>query len=344
MVVRTGKPGTAAVIPKELPVANCADLVIVRPGPELDARFLSYYVNSAARGYVSAHLVGAVQQHFNVGSARELRIRLPPITEQHRIVAVLAALDDKIESNRRLAAVLEETAAALFKARFVEFVGVEEFEESEIGPIPKDWRAAPLSALVTVGGGGTPPTGDEEMWDGAVPWISIKDISDDPWIVQTERTVTDLAVARRKTKLYPAGTAVISARGTVGSVGLMSAPMSVNQSCYAVRSATVEAAGFVYFLLTRAVEQLRARAHGSVFSTITTATFGSVQVPCPPDSEIREFWTAAEPLFASVLGLAYESTTLAAIRDELLPKLISGEIRVPASTAGAAELAEELVA
>ena len=69
VIVRTGKPGACAVIPSWLPTANCSDLVIVRCGPELDNRFLAYYVNTFAASHVSAHLVGAVQQHFNVGSA-----------------------------------------------------------------------------------------------------------------------------------------------------------------------------------------------------------------------------------------------------------------------------------
>ena len=78
VIVRTGKPGACAVVPEDLGEANCADLVIVRPGPQLDARFLCYFVNGAAGHHVSAHLVGAVQQHFNVGSARTMRLSLPP--------------------------------------------------------------------------------------------------------------------------------------------------------------------------------------------------------------------------------------------------------------------------
>jgi len=82
VIVRTGKPGTAAVIPDSMPALNCSDLVIVRPGSRLDSRFLCYYVNTVSGHHVSAHLVGAVQQHFNVGSARQLPLKLPPLSEQ----------------------------------------------------------------------------------------------------------------------------------------------------------------------------------------------------------------------------------------------------------------------
>lgn len=120
VIVRTGRPGTAAVVPSDLLIANCADLVIVRPGPELDAHFLAYYLNTAATGYVSAHLVGAVQQHFNVTSARALTLRLPPLDEQRRIAAVLGALDEKIDGNRRLAKTLTDVIREEFRHQCVE--------------------------------------------------------------------------------------------------------------------------------------------------------------------------------------------------------------------------------
>jgi type I restriction enzyme, S subunit len=82
VIVRTGKPGACAVITQWLPEANCSDLVIVRCGQNLDARFLAYYVNSAAWHHVDSHLVGAVQQHFNVASARKMSMRFPDIKEQ----------------------------------------------------------------------------------------------------------------------------------------------------------------------------------------------------------------------------------------------------------------------
>lgn len=102
VIVRTGKPGAAAVIPESLPVANCADLVIIRPGSQLDPRWLAYFINAAAGHFVSSRLVGAVQQHFNVGSARDLLLKLPPLDEQRCIAGALGALDDKIESNQRM--------------------------------------------------------------------------------------------------------------------------------------------------------------------------------------------------------------------------------------------------
>jgi type I restriction enzyme S subunit len=121
VIVRTGKPGACSVVPDWLAEANCSDLVIVRCGPQLHNRFLAYYVNTVACDHVAAHLVGAVQQHFNVGSARKLRLKLPPLPAQRAIASVLGTLDDLIELNRETNEILEEMARALFKSWFVDF-------------------------------------------------------------------------------------------------------------------------------------------------------------------------------------------------------------------------------
>ena len=178
VIVRTGRPGTSAVIPESLSVANCSDMVIVRPGQNLDSRFLCYYINSIAQDHVSAYSVGAVQQHYNVGSAKELKILLPPLPEQQAIARILGALDDKIELNRRMNHTLEEMARALFKSWFVDFDPVTakaegrvpygmnaetaflfpaEFEETDEGVIPKGWKIGTVGEVFDLTMGQSPP-------------------------------------------------------------------------------------------------------------------------------------------------------------------------------------------
>ena len=97
-IVRTGYPGTAAVIPSSLGVANCSDLVLVRPGPEIAADFLAAFFNSSfGKGLVSGKLVGAAQKHFNVGAAKAVVLHLPPLTEQRKIMAAVMALRAEID-------------------------------------------------------------------------------------------------------------------------------------------------------------------------------------------------------------------------------------------------------
>ncbi|MCG7644349.1 restriction endonuclease subunit S [Alteromonas sp. Cnat3-28] len=121
-IVRTGKPGTTCVIPDDLSTANCSDLVIVRTNRQkLCPHYLSYFMNSVANNQINSHLVGAVQQHFNVGSAKKLEIPLPSREEQDKIVLVLKSLDDKIKVNQKINQSLEVVAQAIFKSWFVDF-------------------------------------------------------------------------------------------------------------------------------------------------------------------------------------------------------------------------------
>jgi type I restriction enzyme S subunit len=142
VIVRTGKPGTACVIPDSVEEANCSDVVIARVDDrKLSAHYLSYFMNSVAAHQVSSHLVGAVQQHFNVGSAKKIKIPLPPREEQDDIVAVLKALDDKLKLNRQINQTLEQIAQAIFKSWFVDFEPVKaKIEAKQNGQDPE--RAA----------------------------------------------------------------------------------------------------------------------------------------------------------------------------------------------------------
>ncbi len=110
-IVRTGYPGTAAVIPESLGVANCSDLVIVKPGPEVDGQFLAAFFNSSfGKGLVGGKLVGAAQKHFNVGAAKEVVLHVPPLVEQRAIVSAAMEIRDE---TARLADLCERKLAAL---------------------------------------------------------------------------------------------------------------------------------------------------------------------------------------------------------------------------------------
>ena len=110
-VVRTGYPGTAAVIPDSLPVSNCSDLVIVRPGPQADPHYLALFFNSRlGKELVAGRLVGTAQKHFNVTAAKQVTISCPPVPEQRRVVTKLKVFGDETE---RLEAVYTQKLEAL---------------------------------------------------------------------------------------------------------------------------------------------------------------------------------------------------------------------------------------
>jgi type I restriction enzyme S subunit len=204
VIVRTGAPGTCAVVPESLSIANCADLVVVRPGPNLNPHYLAYFVNFIAQHHVYAYSVGAVQQHFNVSSAKALPIPVPPRRIQDGIVAAVGPIDDKIELNRGMNRTLEAMAQALFRSWFVDFdpvsaktaqpqpLGMDattvrafasDFTDSELGPIPKGWSIrlvrdeyrlvmgqSPPGTTYNTNGQGSPSLSGENRFRVSVPF------------------------------------------------------------------------------------------------------------------------------------------------------------------------------
>jgi len=281
-----------------------------------------------------------------------LPVGVPPLTEQRTIAHILGTLDDKIELNRRMNETLEAMAQATFKSWFVDFepvrakaegrqpLGVDvataslfpnSFENSTDGKIPKGWEVGPILTRAQLLSGGTPKTDRREYWDGDILWASAKDVSQcrDTFLVQTERTITDRGLTESATQLVPEFCTVVVARGaTTGRMVLLGREMAMNQTCYALAT-TDKTPFFLYCLMRSQIEQLVHAAHGSVFDTITTTTFASSGVVLPAESVVKAFEARVAPFFFRMLSNVMESLSLAAIRDALLPKLISGEIRLP---------------
>ncbi|WP_149137650.1 restriction endonuclease subunit S [Cupriavidus campinensis] len=168
------------------------------------------------------------------------------------------------------------------------------------------------------------------MLGGTIPWFSVVDapVRSDAFVVDTQKHVTALGVENSSTKVLPEGTTIISARGTVGRLALVGTDMAMNQSCYGLRGLAGDAF-FTYFSTCRLVEALRQRAHGSVFDTITTETLAGVSLVYPPAPVIRAFENHVDATMRRMKENILQANTLASLRDTLLPRLISGQLRLP---------------
>ncbi|HEL5400277.1 TPA: restriction endonuclease subunit S [Stenotrophomonas maltophilia] len=213
------------------------------------------------------------------------------------------------------------TAAALFP---------DAMEESELGDVPKRWNVVTLSKMIQLIGGGTPRRSESSYWGGAIPWFSVRDVPEDGnvWVIDTEEKITLAGLQKSSTKLLREGTTIISARGTVGKLALVGTEMAMNQSCYGVVGAEGVGEGFNYFNLKEAVEKLKQNTHGAVFDTITQATFETVLCVRPEDSVMKKFDETVGPLLRCIKSNVLQSRELAALRDALLPRLLSGGVSV----------------
>ena len=146
--------------------------------------------------------------------------------------------------------------------------------------------------------------------------------------MDTEKKITKQGLENCSARLLPVGTTIISARGTVGRIALVGVPMAMNQSCYGLRGNFGSQGIFNYFATREIVLILQQHAHGSVFDTITRDTLGSVQVANPLLEVVEAFESQIGPMLRRIRESLNESRTLAALRDTLLPKLISGELPV----------------
>ncbi len=309
VIVRTGTPGACAVIPAGVKAWNCSDLVIVRPHRnKLNPLFLASYVNLAS-GVINTQLVGAVQQHYNVGAAKKMQIPLPPIGEQDKIASIIGMLNKKITINSKINDNLEQQAAALFSSLYNR-------SNTEVR----------YTDLIQILGGGTPKTGETAYWNGNIAFFTPKDVGT-PYTFITEKTITEEGLSHCNSRLYPVNTVFVTARGTVGKVGLSGVPMAMNQSCYALVGKETHQL-LVYFYTLKAVDRLKHKASGAVFDAITTRDFDSEQIMKLSDDNAKAFLYVAEPMFQEILNNSIENLQLSTLRDFLLPKLMSGEIDV----------------
>ena len=342
------------VVVMGVPMLTSQDFVNWVCSDEIDYRFLKY-VLLAEHDTLLRFASGTTHQTIYFPEAKAFHVCLPEIKLQKAIAEVLQSLDDRITLLRETNATVEAIAQALFKSWFVDFdpvrakqegrapEGMDEataslfpdgFEESELGLVPRGWPVTSFSDTIDVIGGGTPKTSINEYWNGDIPWFSVVDAptATDVFVIDTEKHITEIGLSNSSTKLLPAGTTIISARGTVGRLALVGREMAMNQSCYGLRGKAGDSY-FTYFSTYRLVETLKQRTHGSVFDTITRDTLSGVTIICPDISVITAFESLLLPIMERIRENLIQAQTLATLRDTLLPRLISGQLRLPEAEA-----------
>ena len=331
-----------------------SDGIRLRLDPKHDCRFFSYQMrNPSTRAWLLQNGEGSTMPSLNQGILERLPVTLPPLPEQKRIAHILGTLDDKIELNRRMNATLEAMSRAIFKSWFVDFdpvrqkaagkqpVGMDaqtaalfpdSFEDSEIGEVPKGWRVQPISELAEIAGGSTPSTKEPHFWEGGVHcWATPKDLSNlsVPVLLDTERRLTVRGVGQITSGLLPIGTVLLSSRAPIGYLAVAETPVAINQGFIAMKPADGVSNLFLLRWTAACHDEIVSRANGSTFLEISKSNFRPIPTVRPTQTVMDAFHERAYPLFRRVVACERESRTLAALRDALLPKLLSGEVRVP---------------
>ncbi|ASB73635.1 TPA: restriction endonuclease subunit S [Enterobacter hormaechei subsp. hoffmannii] len=284
----------------------------------LDNKFLKYWLQSEQGQYeLESRASGTTVFGIKSSILKKIPISLPPYNEQVAISSVLYSIDEKIDLLHRQNKTLESMAETLFRQWF-------DVDSNE------KWQEKNVLDIFTLVGGGTPKTSVAEYWTDEIPWISGGDISSahQGYLYRTEKSISLAGLQNSSAKLLPKNSTVISARGTVGKYALLARDMAFSQSNYGIVSKIGSYPFFIYLLVGFIVDDLLAAAYGSVFDTITTRTFESVNLKFPSLNSIEKFNKEVASLFNKKEINTSQIKILEKLRDTLLPKLMSGEVRV----------------
>ena len=329
--------------------------VVIRDKSSLNARYLYYVMCSAEyRHEVLASATGTTVKHTSPERIKRFCFFLPPLPEQRAIAHILGALDDKIELNRRMNETLEGMAQALFKDWFVDFGPVrakmegrwrpgqslpglpahlydlfpDRLVDSELGEAPEGWEWSKIGTKVETKLGGTPSRKQPTFWDGNVPWINSGKANEFRVISPSEYITTE-GFARSATKLLPKRTTLIAITGaTLGQVSLTEIETCANQSIIGVIGNEEISNEFLYFWIIEYINHLLALQTGAAQQHINKGNVDNL-ILLLPGSEMMESWVnIARPIFNKIAMGCFENENLTQTRNILLPKLVSGEIRI----------------
>ena len=262
-------------------------------------------------------MIGSAQKALTIIGLKNLVVQIPLPSYQKSIASILSSLDNKIALLHRQNATLEAMAEVLFRQWFV----LEAREE---------WKVGALDDILSVRGGTTPSTSVPEYWNGNIHWTSPKDITnlDGIYLFDTDRKITILGLEKIRSGLLPKGTLLMSSRAPVGVLAFAEVPLAINQGYIGIIDDKGYSKEYIYLWLKSNMDYVQSYANGSTFLEISKSAFKTLETIIPPKEILEAFQKVVDPLFAKIKTNQTQIRTLTALRDTLLPKLMSGEVRV----------------
>ncbi|WP_405246654.1 restriction endonuclease subunit S [Cellulophaga sp. Asnod2-G02] len=325
-----GTLGEVFIVPENLVGLNVVRALAVIPViDKYSPIWVEYYLKSPKiQDRLKQIATTSVQATINLKELREVEILLPEIKEREAIASILSALDDKIENNLAMNKTLEEMTMALYKHWFVDFGPFKEgkFIDSELGEIPEGWEVKELGEIYNTTSGGTPSRKIMEYYEnGTIPWVKSKELYGN-FIVQTEEKITELGLSKSSAKLVPKKTVMLAMYGaTVGESSILSSEASCNQAICAIMQKEISYV-YIFQFLRFFKNDILNQAVGSAQQNISQAIIKNLKIIAPPSN--LEVFEKIELLYSKAEKNLIENQTLTQLRDTLLPKLISGEVRL----------------
>lgn len=302
-----------------------ADVLVFKPSKGIEDKYFYYLLNQDHFfNYMVAGSKGTKMPRGDKQQIMMYPLKLPPLNEQKAIAGTLSCLDDKIELNNRNNNILEKIAQAIFKNWFIDFEPFQDgkFVDSKLGIIPKGWKAGVLSDVANITMGQSPKGSSyNEKGDGEVFYQGRAEFG--------ARFPTRRLYTTEPKRMASRGDVLMSVRAPVGDCNVVLEPCCIGRGLAAIQSKSGQQS-FILYLMLSLKEQLDIfNGEGTVFGSINKDSLNDMQIIIPSDEVLYSFEAIAKSIDITIEKNYYEICSLRKIRDLLLPKLMSGEIRVP---------------
>lgn len=287
----------------------------------LDADFLYYLLIQDALVealHAIAEQSTSAYPSIKPSDLENLEIEIPDLDTQRKIADVLSSLDRKITQNTDVNENLEQQARAFF-------------QESFIDNADPEWVIGTISDFGTIVGGSTPSKSKPEYYTKTgIAWITPKDLSinKSKFISHGENDITELGLKNSSATIMPEGTVLFSSRAPIGYIAIAAGEVTTNQGFKSIVPKPEIGTAFVYYFLKHNLAIIEGMASGSTFKEVSGSTMKGVPAVIPDTDTIARFNDFCAPIFAQQRILEEQNQSLAALRDNLLPKLMSGELDV----------------
>lgn len=326
-----GTFGIPVYMKETVPFVFQRHIAILRPNDTILPQFL-YYTMLSRDFYMMADAaaLGAAQRTISLTALRNMKISVPPMDVQEKIVGVLSAYDTLIENNQKQIKLLEEAAQRLYKEWFIDlrFPGYE--TTPIVDGVPEGWRKGKISDFVPTSSGGTPSRTHSEYYsDGTNLWVKTQELNDG-FIFDTEEKITDDAIRNSSAKIIPQGSILMAMYGaTIGKIGIAATELTCNQACCVFNLSKIKyATSYLYCWLKDNREFFISQGKGAAQPNLSQAMIKNFDVLIPTADILTTFSQVTDTLLELSAKLHLQNRGLIESRDRLLPKLMSGEIEV----------------
>lgn len=314
------------------------DVLCIRPNSNIPSSYLYYLLSQDSFfDYVMTGAKGTKMPRGDKGHIMNWAVYQSTLSQQQNIAEILTPLDDKIAVNSRICANLEAQAEALFKSWFVDFTPFKDqpFVDSELGPIPQGWKVVSLDDMTSKVGTGLNPRKNFTLGQGSNYYVTIKNMYNNRVYLDSRcDKITDEAIQKiQKRSKLQVGDLLFSGIGTIGRVALINKPpynWNTSESVFNLHPSEEISSEFLYLLLLSNFFQnyVKINTLGGVQQGIRMASLKSFRMALPDRNVLIAFDRIIQPIVADIKRNDDENDSLAALRDTLLPKLMSGEIKL----------------